>query len=105
MLLVLLGTMRAEIRRNDRGGIGSFKMAEFWFNNMTRYMDLLLETQRELAVEITQVSASRTGPWRSLRWVCREPGRGDHSGGCVENWVVEITQVSASRTGPWRSLR
>lgn len=57
MLLVVLGRMRAEIRRNDRGGIGSFKTAEFWFNNMTRYMDLLLETQRELAVEITQVKS------------------------------------------------
>ncbi|GFN83560.1 guanylate cyclase 32e [Plakobranchus ocellatus] len=59
MLLVVLGRMRAEIRRNDRGGIGSFKTAEFWFNNMTRYMDLLLETQRELAVEITQVLDER----------------------------------------------
>ena len=51
------------------------------------------------------MGASRTGPWRSLRWVCRELGRGDHSGKCVENWAVEITQVSVSRTGSWRSLR
>ena len=60
LLLVVLGNMRADIRRNNRGGIGSFETAEFWFNNMTRYMDLLLETQRELAVEITQVTQPTT---------------------------------------------
>ena len=83
MLLVVLGTMRAEIRRNDRGGIGSFKTAEFWFNNMTRYMDLLLETQRELAVKITQVGV--------MRMVVKITQVG------VMRMVVEITQVGVAR--------
>ncbi|XP_055954535.1 uncharacterized protein LOC126811279 [Patella vulgata] len=52
-ILNVLGRMRAEIRRNDLGGQGSIKMAEWWYNNMTVYMDLLLETQSELSQEIT----------------------------------------------------
>ncbi|XP_071110470.1 uncharacterized protein [Haliotis cracherodii] len=59
MLLGVLGRMRAEIRRNDLEGRGSVKMAQWWFNNMTIYMDLLLETQQELAVEITQMLDQR----------------------------------------------
>ncbi|ESP04584.1 hypothetical protein LOTGIDRAFT_63120, partial [Lottia gigantea] len=51
--LKVLGNMRAEIRRNELGGKGSIRMAEWWYNNMTVYMDLLLETQSELAQEIT----------------------------------------------------
>ncbi|ESO82166.1 hypothetical protein LOTGIDRAFT_135225, partial [Lottia gigantea] len=52
-ILNVLGRMRAEIRRNDLAGRGSIKMAEWWYNNMTVYMDLLLETQSELSQEIT----------------------------------------------------
>ncbi len=59
MLLGVLGRMRAEIRRNDLEGQGSVQMAQFWFNNMTRYMDILLETQKELADEITQMLDDR----------------------------------------------
>ncbi|XP_046328776.1 uncharacterized protein LOC124112690 [Haliotis rufescens] len=59
MLLGVLGRMRAEIRRNDLAGRGSVKMAQLWFGNMTRYMDLLLETQKELADEITQMLDER----------------------------------------------
>ncbi|XP_050413592.2 uncharacterized protein LOC126828054 [Patella vulgata] len=51
--LSVLTSMRAEIRRNELNGLGSIKMAEWWYNNMTVYMDLLLETQSELAQEIT----------------------------------------------------
>ncbi|XP_067658293.1 uncharacterized protein [Haliotis asinina] len=55
MLLDVLGRMRAEIRRNDLKGKGSVKMAQWWFNNMTMYMDLLLTTQTDLSEEITQI--------------------------------------------------
>lgn len=55
MLLDVLGRMRAEIRRNDLMGKGSVKMAQWWFNNMTMYMDLLLTTQTDLSEEITQI--------------------------------------------------
>ena len=47
--------MRAEIRRNDLGGNGSINLAQWWFHNMTQYMDLLLIIQRELAIKIVMM--------------------------------------------------
>ena len=49
--------MRAEIRRDNLGGRGSAKMAEWWHRNITLYMDLLLRMQRSLEENISQMLA------------------------------------------------
>ncbi|XP_041364048.1 uncharacterized protein LOC121379438 [Gigantopelta aegis] len=55
----VLANMPADIQQNDSVSHGSVRTAQWWFTNKTVYMNLLLETQDELAVAITAMLDDR----------------------------------------------